>query len=139
MSNPLQFYLYQTRLPTIFHVPMLYVVILYGTFYVLCFIQSFYVNSYKARMFTLLDTSSLFNSKFYFFNSILSEIVIELSYDFWISEKQLEIIHSHIQYTAIGWIWETLTCPNIYSFMLFNACQQVKRGLTNLHRLIHCP
>ena len=66
-------------------------------------------------------------------------MLLELNYDLWIIEKQLELITSCIQYTAIGWILERLTCPNRYSVMLFIACQQVTRGLANLHRRIHCP
>ena len=59
-------------------------------------------------------------------------MILELSYDLWIVENQLEIISSRLQYTAIGWIWECLACPNIYSFTFFNACQ-VAGGLANVH------
>ena len=118
-----QLYLYQARLLTIFHFSMLQIVTLYSTLYVFGFLQSFHVNAYKAKIFNLVDASWVSNSNFYFFIRILSEILIELSYDLWIIEKQLELISSGIQYTAIWWIWESLTCSNRYSFMLFIVCR----------------
>ena len=115
-----------------FHVSIFYKVFLYSTFYLLCSTQSFRVNSYKPRILNLLYTSWLFNSKFNFFIRIFSEIIIELSNDLLIIEKQFELISSSLQYIAIGWIRESSTCPKRYTFMLFNVCRQVTRGLVNV-------
>ena len=55
-------------------------------------------------MFSLVDASGLFNSKFYSFIRSLSDILMEPSYDLRIIAKQLELVHPRIQHTAIGWI-----------------------------------
>ena len=60
-------------------------------------------------------------------------MLIELSYELRTIEKQLELISSRIQYTVIEWIWESLACPNRYSFMFFIARCQVATGLATLY------
>ena len=68
-----------------------------------------------------------------FISLLGSEMLIELSYDLWTTEKQLELLSLRIHYTAIGWFWETSTCPNRYSFIFFNARRQVRRGIASLY------
>ena len=60
-------------------------------------------------------------------------MLVDLSDDLCSIEKQIELVLSRIQYTAIGWIWESLTCPKRFSFIFLNARRKVPRGFANLY------
>ena len=45
---------------------------------------------------------------------------------------------TRIQYTAIRWIRESLTCLNRYFFIFFDACRQVEEG-SQMYIDVPCP